>query len=131
MISRMLCCSMWLAACTTVRRVMTWHPRSLQAAFCAFAATLVCIIVFAIRHPVRLSPLYAVAMGTLFAGVLLATRFVLLEREFTVPLNFHCNIAAAAGVFLFAGLLVMQMHKTPSRMFMLAPCLLSFTCASC
>jgi hypothetical protein len=53
---------------------------------CAFAATAVCILVFAIRHPSHVSPPYALAIGALFAGTLLASRFFLLEREFRVSI---------------------------------------------
>ena len=53
-------------------------------AVCAFVATAVCILVFAIRHPTHVSPPYALAMGALFAGTLVASRFFLLEREFRV-----------------------------------------------
>jgi hypothetical protein len=56
----------------------------LQVAVCAFAATAVCILVVAIRHPSHVSPPYALAIGALFAGTLLASRFFLLEREFRV-----------------------------------------------
>lgn len=59
----------------------------LQAALCAFAATVVCALVYGMRHPLRISPLYGLAMGLLFAGTLLAARFALLEREFRVRLT--------------------------------------------
>lgn len=46
----------------------------------------VCTLVYMLRHPLRFSPLYGIAMGLLFSGSLLASRFVLLEREFKVRL---------------------------------------------
>lgn len=61
---------------------------SAQTALCAFAATLVCVLVYLLRHPTRLNPLYGTGMGAVFAGTLLVARVALLEREFTVSCSY-------------------------------------------
>lgn len=58
-------------------------------------AVVTCGAVYALKHPLVVSPLYGVAMGALFAVVLQVARAVLIEREYTVcpfPLLSPCIV---------------------------------------
>ncbi len=59
----------------------TW---ALQALLSAATAAAVCGAAYAIRHPPKVSALYAGAIAALFGAVLLVARAILLEREFSV-----------------------------------------------
>ena len=73
----------------------TW---ALQAVLSAAAAAAVCGAAYAIRHPPKVSVLYAGAIAALFGVVLLVARAILLEREFSVrPLTSRPSAAPLLG----------------------------------
>ena len=60
---------------------------SLQAVLCTAMAVTTCVAAYLVFHPAAVSAWYGLAIGALFAVVLLAARAALLELEFTVKLK--------------------------------------------